>query len=122
MHKKSFDGFEMTINIIQHLVPRLGHNTLAHDPATLVTSLKPSSSGSQKIFHSKAQEIEDMLNFLKGDYVPHKLILRCFEQLHSTINYRHAVTILLISMRHHIKKHGDTRDNFHHHDSTIFTY
>ena len=76
LHKKSFDGFEMIINIIKHSVPRLGHNALACDPATLVNSLKASSSGSYKSFHSKAQEIEDTVNCLKEDYGPRGLILR----------------------------------------------
>ena len=79
LHKKSFDGFEITFSIIQYLVPRLGHNTLAHNPVTLVTILKALSSGSCKNFHSKAQEIEDMLNYLKEDYGPRKIILRCLE-------------------------------------------
>ena len=77
--KKTFEGFGMTIRIIKHLFSHLGHNALACDPATLVTSAKALSSGSYKNFHSKAQEIEDILNCFKEDYGPHKLILRCLE-------------------------------------------
>ena len=73
---KLFDEFEMTISIIQHLVHRLGHNALAHDPATLVTILKASSSGSCKNFHSKDQEIEEKINCLKEDHGLPELIVR----------------------------------------------
>ena len=121
LHNKSSDGLDIILTILQHLVPRLGHNALEHDPATLVIGLKASSRGSCKSFHSKAQEIEDILNCLREDYGPHKLILRYLEQLHSTSNYRHAVSIILISLRRHLRTCGDTKNNLYLHDSKLLT-
>ena len=62
LNKKSSDDFEMIPFIIQHLVLFLGNNALSCDPVILVNSLKASLSGSCKLFHSKAQEIEDVLH------------------------------------------------------------
>ena len=82
---------------------------------TLVNGLKASPSGLYKLFHSKAQEIEDTLNFLKEDHGPHKLVLLCLEQLNTTVNYKHAATILLMSLRRHVRKYGDAqRHAFYH--------
>ena len=121
LHNKSSDGLDIILTILQHFVPRLGHNALERDPATLVLVLKASSRGSYKSFHSKAQEIEDILNCLREDYGPHKLILRQLEQLNSTSNYRHAVSIILISLHHYLRKHGDTKNHLHLHDSKLLT-
>ena len=76
LHNESSDGLGIILTILQHLVPRLGHHALEHDPATLVLGLKASSRGSCKSFHSKAEEIEDILNCLRDDHGPHKLISR----------------------------------------------
>ena len=78
----------MILSIIQNLVPHLGYNTFSYDPVTLVNGLKASPSGPCKKNHSKAQEIDDVLNFLKEHYDPHKLLLQCLEQLCTTINYK----------------------------------
>ena len=54
---------------------------------------------------------------MREDYRPHKLLLRCLDQLNSTLNYRHAVAVLLISLCHYLRKHGDTKDNSCFHES-----
>ena len=97
-HKKSSDGFEMFLSITQQLVTCLCNNDLSYDPETLVNSLKASSSGSHKIFHSKAQEIEDALHCLKEECRPHKHLLKCLENLNSTMNYKCTDAILLIAL------------------------
>ena len=37
------------------------------------------------------------------------------------MNYLYAATILLISLRRHVRKHRDTRGNACHHDSTTLS-
>ena len=119
MRNKSSDGLDVILHVLQHLVPRLGSNALEHGAATLVIGLKASSKGSRKSFHSKDQEVEDILNCLWEDYGQHKLMLRCLEQLNSTLNYRHAATVLLISLYHHLRKHGNAKNHLHSHDSEL---
>ena len=62
-----------------------------------------------------------MLNCLREDYGPHKLLLRHLDQLNSTSNHRHAVAVLLISLHRHLRKHGDTKDNLCFHDSELLS-
>ena len=121
LFRKSSDGFDMAWSVISHLVPRLGHNSLKYDPATIINTLRTTASGSYKSYHSKAQDIEETLYNLKEDFAPHKLIIRYLEQLHNTMNYKYAVTAMLIGLRKHIKKYGDASVNICHHDSILVT-
>ena len=79
VNKKSLDGFDMMLSVLQYLVPRLRNNSLSYDPTTLINGLKANKSGSYKAFYSKAQETSEILCCLKEDYGPHKLVTRCLE-------------------------------------------
>ena len=121
LHKKSFDGFDMVMSILKLLVPRLGSNAMSYDPATLILTLKVSHLGSFKAFHLKAKEAEDILGCLKEDYGPHKLLLRCLNELNNIMNYRTAMSSRLIPLRRHIRVHGDTSSHIFEHGGVPLT-
>ena len=104
----------MTWAMLSSLVPRLGSNTLAHDPNDLIKTVESKNNSSYESFCIKSKSVEHTLFHLGEDFGPHKLLMRHLEELHNATNYKNSVHTISIDLRKHSSAFGNAKDNVFH--------